>query len=65
MWILGYFCYLADINEIRFLQVHVELDQNSQDLITKLLVLHQGHAHLQAVGKEADHIILYEIESMK
>lgn len=50
--------YLADINKIRFFQVHVQFDQHSQNLIPELLVLHQGHAHLQAVGKKAAHIIL-------
>lgn len=50
--------YLADINKIRFFQVHVQFDQHSQNLISELLVLHQGHAHLQAVGKKAAHIIL-------
>lgn len=50
--------YLADINEIRFFQIHVQFDQHSQNLISELLVLHQGHAHLQAVGKKAAHVIL-------
>lgn len=50
--------YLADINKIRFFQVHVQFDQHAQNLISELLVLHQGHAHLQAVGKKATHIIL-------
>lgn len=50
--------YLADVNKIRFFQVHVQFDQHSQNLISELLVLHQGHAHLQAVGKKAAHIIL-------
>lgn len=51
-------CYLTDIDEIWFFQVHVEFDQHPQHVVTELLVLHQGHAHLQAVGKEATHIIL-------
>lgn len=51
-------CYLTDIDEIGFFQVHVEFDQHPQHVVTELLVLHQGHAHLQAVGKEATHIIL-------
>lgn len=53
-----FICYLTDIDEIRFFQVHVEFDQHPQHVVTELLVLHQGHAHLQAVGKEATHIIL-------
>lgn len=52
--------YLTDIDEIRLLQVHVELDQHPQHLIAELLVLHQGHADLQAVGQEAINIILHE-----
>ena len=51
--------YLTNINEIGLLQVlHVELDQHTEHLITEALVLHQGHADLQAVGQEAAHVIL-------
>lgn len=60
MFHCGCDCYLADVDEIWLLQVHVELDQHTQHLITELLVLHQGHADLQAVGQEATHIILKE-----
>ena len=50
--------YLTNINEVGLLQVHVELDQHTEHLITEALVLHQGHAHLQAVGQKAAHVIL-------
>lgn len=51
--------YLADVNEIRLLQVHVELNQHTQHLIAELFVLHQGHADLQTISKEATDIVLH------
>lgn len=57
--------YLADINKIRFFQVHVQFDQHSKNLISELLVLHQGHGHLQAVGKKAAHVILQKRREKK
>lgn len=48
--------YLANINEVRLFQIHIEFDEHTQHFITKLLVLHQGHADLQAVGEMATHI---------
>ena len=50
--------YLTNINEVWLFEVHVELDQHTEHLITETLVLHQGHADLQAVGQQAAHVVL-------
>lgn len=42
--------YLANVNEVGHFQIHVQLDKNSENFVTKLLVLHEGHADLQTVG---------------
>lgn len=50
--------HLTDVDEVRLLQVHVELDEDSEHLVTELLILHKRHADLQAVGKESADIVL-------
>lgn len=50
--------YLAHVDEIGLLQVHVELNEHSENLVTELFILHQRHADLQAVGQQTTDIIL-------
>lgn len=51
--------YLADVNKVWLLQVHVELNKHPQHLIAELFVLHQGHADLQAISKKTTDIVLH------